>query len=176
MSVWTIEIIIFSYFLILFILSFYSIFKYLMNKDFASVEPCNWERAWIYLQGEISGSFGVFVWHIRQTLDPTEIRLRVSRCCCPTIPGDTCCVSRPFKLQDEPSGAVVVAAGIGMLRSWSKFTAKPERWAHTRQCICMIHHVYARYLHSENRTAPHRAGRLEASIFNIEPIGNLITR
>lgn len=84
----------------------------------------------IYLQGEMSGSFVVFVWHIRQTLDPTEIRLRVSRCCCPT-PGDTCCVSRPFKLQAVPSGAV--ATGIGMLRSWSELTVEParERRAHT---------------------------------------------
>jgi len=72
----------------------------------------------------MSGSFTVFVWHIRQTLDPTEIKLRVSRCCCPTTPGDTCCVSRPFKLQDEPSG-VVADGGIGMLRSWSKLTVEP---------------------------------------------------
>lgn len=111
------------------------------------------ERAYIYLQGEISGSFAVFVWHIRQTLDPTEIRLRLSRSCCPTTPGDTCCVSRPFKLQAEPSGAM--AAGIGMLRSWSKLTVEPAREKDTHYAVHMHDPPRTRaYLHPIHCTAP----------------------
>jgi hypothetical protein len=120
----------------------------------------------------MSGSFAVFVWHIRQTLDPTEIRLRVSRCCCPTTPGDTCCVSRPFKLQDEPSG-VVADGGIGMLRSWSKLTVEP---ASEKDTQCAVH------MHDPPRTRAYlhpirRAPRRPASnvYFLYVPIGNLIT-
>lgn len=94
----------------------------------------------------MSGSFAVFVWHIRQTLEPTEIRLRVSRCCCPRPPGDTCCVSQPFKLQAEPSGAVADGCCcIGMLHSCSKLTVESAREKDTygTWCICMIHHVPA---------------------------------
>lgn len=117
------------------------------------------ERTYIYLQGEISGSFAVFVWHIRQTLDPTEIRLRVSRCCCPTTPGDTCCVSRPFKLQAEPSGAVA-DGGIGMLRSWSKLTVEPAK-EDTHHVVHMHDPPRTRvYLHPIHRTAPDGFKRL----------------
>lgn len=95
----------------------------------------------------------MFVWHIRQTLEPTEIRLRVSRCCCPTTPGDTCCVSRSFKLQVEPSGAMA-DGGIGMLRSWSKLTVEPAR-EDTHHAVHMHDPPRTRaYLHPIHRTAP----------------------
>lgn len=84
-------------------------------------------RWYIYLQGEMSGSLDVFVWHIRQTMEPTETRLRVSRCCWPS-PRDICCVSQSFKLQDEPSGTVT--GSIGMPCSWSKLTAIEEKDTH----------------------------------------------
>jgi len=108
----------------------------------------------------MSGSFAVFVWHIRQTLDPTEIRLRVSRCCCPTTPGDTCCVSRPFKLQGEPSGAVA-DGGIGMLRSWSKLTMEPTREKDTYRAVHMHDPPRTRaYLHPIHRAPPPSFKRL----------------
>lgn len=130
------------------------------------------ERACIYLQGEMSGSFAVFVWHIRQTLDPTEIRLRVSRCCCPATPGDTCCVSRPFKLQGEPSGAVA-GGGIGMLRSWSKLTVEPAREKDTHRAVHMHDPPRTRaYLHPIRCTAPRHPAL--SVYFLYGPIGNLI--
>lgn len=81
-------------------------------------------RWYIYLQGEMSGSLDVFVWHIRHTMEPTETRLRVSLCCWPS-PRDICCVSQSFKLQDEPSGTVT--GSIGMPCSWSKLTGIEEK-------------------------------------------------
>lgn len=121
----------------------------------------------------MSGSFAVFVWHIRQTLDPTEIRLRVSQCCCPATPGDTCCVSRPFKLQGEPSGTVA-GGSIGMLRSWSKLTVAPAREKDTHRAVHMHDPPRTRaYLHPIRRAAPRRAAP-PGVYFLYGPIGNLI--
>lgn len=143
------------YFINYFIYLFYRfIERYRLNRfpenwGFARPNSAGWpiiKWVCIYLQGEMSGSFAVFVWHIRQTLEPTEIRLRVSRCCCPRPPGDTCCVSQPFKLQAEPSGAVADGCCcIGMPHSCSKLTVESAREKDTygTWCICMIHHVPA---------------------------------
>lgn len=90
--------------------------------DWSAENRFNWW--YIYLQGEMSGSLDVFVWHIRHTMEPTETRLRVSLCCWPS-PRDICCVSQSFKLQDEPSGTVT--GSIGMPCSWSKLTGIEEK-------------------------------------------------
>ena len=87
------------------------------------------DRWYIYLQGEMSCSLDVFVWHIRQTTEPTETKLRVSRCCWPS-PRDICCVSQSFKLQEEPSGPVT--GSIGMPCSWSKLTGIEEKDTHPK--------------------------------------------